>query len=199
MMAISGLLLILFLVGHLAGNLLLLRGDEGKAFNEYAEFMSTNPGVQFTAWAFKVFFAVHIIWAIILILKNRAARGGQGYAKVNTSGSSASRYMGVLGSLIFVFLVIHLGQFWAQVHYGGLTDLYAEVVRTYQNPIWVAIYVFSMVVLAYHLWHGFQSAFQTLGVNNKKYTPIVKAAGYGYAVVIPFMFAIIPVIMFISK
>ncbi|MEH0156803.1 succinate dehydrogenase cytochrome b subunit [Limibacter armeniacum] len=210
LMATSGILLIVFLIGHLAGNLQLLMNDGGEAFNKYAHFMSTNGGVQITAWAFKLFFAVHIIWAVILTINNRKARGPHAYAKSKNSASSwASANMGLLGSLIFVFLVIHLAQFWGRVHYGSMPevsyagfnggspvkDLYLVVMEAYQSPMWVALYVISMAVLAYHLWHGFASAFQTLGVNNSKYTPIVKLLGYGYSIVVPALFAIIPVVM----
>lgn len=210
MVATSGLLLILFLVGHLAGNLSLLKNDNGEAFNLYAHFMSTNPGVQLMANVFKLFFLIHIVYAIGLVLKNKAARGGQGYSIKNPSGSGASKIMGVLGSLIFVFLVIHLSQYWAKMHgfYGTMPevtidgvsykDLYAVVAKSYESPFVVGGYVISMAVLAYHLLHGFQSAFQTLGINNGKYTPIIKKLGVGFSIVVPALFAIIPIVLYVK-
>ncbi|ANQ47647.2 succinate dehydrogenase cytochrome b subunit [Flammeovirga yaeyamensis] len=208
MMSLSGILLILFLAGHVSGNMTLLLG-KADAFNAYAHFMSTNPAVQVIANVFKLFFVGHIFYAAVLTLQNKKARGGEAYKVTNKDGSSVSKYMGVLGSVIAVFLVIHLSQYWAVMHeYAGtigmtsvdgvqMKDLYAVVNTSYQNPVIVAGYVISMIILAYHLWHGFASAFQTLGINNKRYTPIISFVGKAYSIIVPLLFAAIPVAMFI--
>ena len=207
MMALTGLFLISFLAVHLAGNLQLLKHDGGKAFNIYAEFMSTNPVIQTVSKGNFAFILIHIIWAIILAKKNRDARGTQGYA-VKSSKSSiwSSRNMGILGTIILVFLVVHLKHFWAEMHYGGIPtvnydgkevrDIYTIVAYWFTVDWYVGLYVFCMVGVAFHLWHGFTSAFQTLGLNHMKYNPVINFVGKTFAIVVPALFAWIPISMF---
>jgi succinate dehydrogenase / fumarate reductase cytochrome b subunit len=211
-MSLTGLFLILFLVVHLAGNLQLLMNDGGEAFNLYAKKMTTNPLIMTISYLLYFFILLHAVQGIALWLQNRAARGGQRYAVSNTKSSSfASRNMAWLGIIIFVFIVIHMWQFWLQmklgavekVQYAGydykVKDLYTPVVYAFQQWYFVVFYVFSMGVIAYHLLHGFQSAFQTLGINHKKYTPLIKTVGVIYSILIPLGFAIIPIYMFFFK
>lgn len=205
-MALTGLFLITFLVVHLAGNLQLLKCDEGRSFNLYAEFMGSNPLIQTVS---KVNFALilfHVIWGALLTIRNRAARGPKSYHVTNKSAIWASRNMGILGTIILIFLVIHLKDFFAQQHWGGIDtatydgvvvkNLYAVVAIWFKKGWYVALYVFSMGALAFHLWHGFSSAFQTLGLNHAKYTPIIKFVGRAFAIIVPALFALIPVWMF---
>lgn len=206
-MSLTGLFLILFLVVHLAGNLQLLLADEGMKFNLYAKFMTTNPLIKTISYGLYAFILIHAIQGWMLWKQNKSARGDQGYAvKVTrTKGTSgfASGNMGWLGTIIFVFLLLHLYQFWLQMKmdvlpyatYEGVSvkNLYAAVEAAFNNPIYVAVYVVSMIIIGIHLWHGFQSAFQTLGLNHKKYTPLIKTIGKIYAVLIPAAFAIIPI------
>ena len=211
-MALTGLFLISFLAVHLIGNLQLIAGDGGQAFNEYAYFMTHNPVIMFTSYGLYAFILIHAIQGIALWLKNRSARGSQGYAvKVNrTAGASkASVRMGALGTIILIFLLLHMYQFWLQMKlgntemasYGGseVKDLYTLVMGVYANPIFVGIYVVSMIVIAFHLWHGFESAFQTLGLNHPKWTPLVKFVGRAYSVLVPLGFAIIPIWMYLAQ
>ncbi|THH41471.1 succinate dehydrogenase cytochrome b subunit [Neolewinella litorea] len=214
-MSLTGLFLIIFLVVHLIGNLqLILPGDEGYAFNSYAYFMTNNPVIKTTSFLLYAFILLHAIQGIYLWNVNRKARGAQGYAtKVDrTAGASKSSiYMGSLGMVIFAFIVVHMVQFWGQMHftdnvgpftaegYEGAKDLYALVSQTYENLGIVIFYVVAMIFIAFHLWHGFQSAFQTLGLNHKKYTPLIKAVGYTYSVLVPLGFAAIPVIMYLRS
>lgn len=210
-MSLTGLFLITFLLIHLVGNLQLLSGDGGQAFNEYAYFMTHNPLIKFTSYGLYAFILLHAIQGIALWRKNRSARGAEGYAvKVNrTAGASKASYrMGALGIIILVFILLHMYQFWLQmklgntevVAYGGdpVKDLYTLVAGVYENPLFVAIYVISMLVIAFHLWHGFESAFQTLGLNHRKYTPLIKTVGRVYSVVVPLGFATIPVFMYLQ-
>ncbi len=209
-MALTGLFLISFLLVHLIGNLQLLKDDGGHAFNVYAEFMSTNPLIQTVSKANFGFILIHIIWSAILTIRNRKARGQEGYA-VNSSKSSiwSSRNMGILGTIILVFLVIHLKDFWAQMHYGGIPtvdydgkevrDIYTIVAYWFAVEWYVALYVFCMIGVAFHLWHGFVSAFQTLGLNHLKYNPVISFVGKSFAVIVPALFALIPVWMFFSE
>jgi succinate dehydrogenase / fumarate reductase cytochrome b subunit len=206
-MALTGLFLILFLIVHLAGNLQLLYTDGGRAFNVYAKFMTTNPIVKTIGYVNYAFIIIHIIWAILLTVKNRAARGSQGYGVVKNSSHWTSRNMGILGTFIFIFLVIHLRGFWYEMHWGGIPtvnydgeevkDLYTVVDKAYELWWYVGIYLFSMLMLAFHLWHGFGSAFQTLGLNHVKYNNVINVVGKAFAIIVPALFALIPIWMFL--
>lgn len=207
MMALTGLFLILFLVVHLIGNLQLLKEDEGEAFNVYAHFMTSNPLIKVVSYVNYAAILIHVLWAILLTRLNSRARGSQGYAVTKNSSPWTSRNMGILGTLIFIFLVIHLKGFWYEMHWGGIAkttyegkdykDLYAVVDKAYSQGWYVGIYVLSMLVLAFHLWHGFASAFQTLGLNHLKYNPVIKFVGRAFAIIVPALFALIPIWMFL--
>ena len=211
-MSLTGLFLILFLVVHLIGNLKLINNDNGEAFNVYAYFMTHNPLIKIVSYVLYISILIHAIQGWLLWSKNRAARGPQRYIvqKVRTVGTSAfaSTRMGALGTIIFIFILVHLYQFWLQMKLDALPyveidgkqykNLYWIVSKTYENAGFVAFYVISMVVIAFHLWHGFQSAFQTLGLEHEKYTPVIKFVGKVYAVVVPALFALIPVWMFLK-
>lgn len=209
-MSLTGLFLIIFLVVHLAGNLQLLYADQGKAFNLYAEFMTTNPIIKTVSYGLYAFILLHAVQGIIIWRKNKAARGDQNYAmrEVKTVGSHSfsARNMAWLGIIIFVFILIHMYQFWLQmkldylpyVTYDGqeVKNLYTPVKSVFANPGFVLFYIASMVVIAFHLNHGFQSSFQTLGLNHRKYTPLIKFVGKAYTILIPLGFALIPIIMY---
>jgi succinate dehydrogenase / fumarate reductase, cytochrome b subunit len=208
-MALTGLFLILFLVVHLAGNLQLLKSDGGQAFNIYAHTMTTNPFIKVISYVNYTAIVLHVIWAIILTRRNRAARGPEGYAVVNNSSHWASRNMGILGTFIFIFLVIHLRGFWYEMHWGGIPtanyegkdykDLYTVVNTAYAQLWYVGIYVASMLLLAFHLFHGFGSAFQTLGLNHVKYNPVIRFIGVAFAIIVPALFALIPIVMYFNQ
>jgi succinate dehydrogenase / fumarate reductase cytochrome b subunit len=213
LMSLTGIFLILFLLVHLVGNLLLLAGDGGESFNLYAYFMTHNPLIKTVSYGLYFFILLHTVQGILLWTKNRAARGPRGYAvkvtrTVETS-AFASKNMAWLGIIIFLFILMHMYQFWLQMKMDALPyqtydgqdvkDLYYIVSLTYENPVFVIIYVVSMVVIAIHLWHGFQSAFQTLGLNHKKYTPLIRTVGKLYAILVPLGFALIPILMFLNK
>ncbi|MBL0742665.1 succinate dehydrogenase cytochrome b subunit [Chryseolinea lacunae] len=207
-MALTGLFLVLFLVIHLIGNLQLLKSDGGNAFNVYAQFMGHNPLIQTVSIGNFAFILIHAIWALLLTLHNRRSRGEVGYAVSNNSSAWMSRSMGILGTLILIFLIVHLQGFWFQMKFGNVPfvtvdgkdvkDLYTVVDAAYQNIGFVALYVFSMCALGFHLWHGFASAFQTLGLNHLKYNPIIRFVGRAYAIIVPALFAIIPIWMYLN-
>ena len=111
-----------------------------------------------------------------------------------------------MGTLILIFIVVHLVNFWGKAKFGempktaeGLHDLYAVTKAAFAIEWLAALYVFCMIALAFHLSHGFQSAFQTLGLNHKKYTPFIKTLGMIYSILIPLGFALIPIIMYIQQ
>ncbi len=207
-MALTGLFLISFLLVHLIGNLQLLKNDGGHSFNVYAEFMSTNPLVQTISKANFGFILIHILWSTMLSIRNRNARGPEGYEVVKSQSIWSSRNMGILGTIILVFIVIHLKDFWAQMHYGGIPtvnydgkevrDIYTIVDYWFAKDWYVILYVFCMVGVAFHLWHGFVSAFQTLGLNHIKYNPVINFVGKTFAVIVPALFALIPIWMFLN-
>ncbi len=208
-MSLTGLFLIIFLLVHLIGNLQLLKDDGGQAFNIYAKFMTTNGLIKVSSYLLYATFLIHIVYSIILTRVNRSARpSSYAYSKPSGSSSLSSRNMGILGTVIFIFLVIHLQNFWYQMKFGSMPmtsyggmeikDLYRVVAEAFSQWWYVVVYVTAMVFLAFHLSHGFQSAFQTLGINHKKYTPFIQKVGLAYSIVIPGLFALIPIYMFFT-
>jgi succinate dehydrogenase / fumarate reductase, cytochrome b subunit len=207
-MALTGLFLILFLIVHLIGNLQLLKSDSGQAFNIYAQFMTSNPLIKVISIVNYAFILIHVLWSIFLTTGNRRARGPKGYALNRNSSHWTSRNMGILGTFIFIFLVIHLRSFWYEMHWGDIPiasyegteykNLYAVVSAAYADIWFVGLYVVSMALLAFHLFHGFGSAFQTLGLNHLKYNPLIRFAGVAFAIIVPALFALIPVYMYLN-
>lgn len=212
-MSLTGLFLIVFLLVHLLGNFQLLIPDGGEAFNIYAKFMTTNPLIKFTSYGLYSFILLHAIQGWLLWAKNRKARGGERYAVQTTraTGTKAglAKNMGALGTVVAIFLVIHMAQFWFKMKTGDLpmqvydgvemADLHSTVKAAFTNIWFVLFYVISMLFVGMHLMHGFQSAFQSLGLNHKKYTPFIKFLGNAYAILIPLGFAAIPIIFFVTN
>tara|TARA_R110000737_G_C14540103_1_gene478877 strand:+ start:282 stop:917 length:636 start_codon:yes stop_codon:yes gene_type:complete len=207
-MSLTGLFLILFLVVHLIGNLQLLKDDGGVAFNAYAYFMTNNPLIKTVAYGNYFFIVLHAFMGILIWFKNKAAKGSSYAVRSNAEVTWASKNMALLGTLILAFIFIHMGDFWFKMKMDvvpyiaiegmdhTVKDLYSQVAHTFDNPLMVAAYVVGLATLSFHLWHGFQSAFQTLGINHPKYTPIIKGLGKLYAVIVPLGFAIIPLYYF---
>ena len=200
LMAITGLFLCSFLLVHMAGNLALFSADGGKAFNEYTYFMTHNSIIRIMEIVLLLGFVIHIIDAVILTRSNNQARP-IGYAANKSSENSNwySRNMGLTGTVILVFLIIHLKRFFFEYHYGaipmdqwGQKDMYQVVVVAFHEAWYVALYVVSMIILGAHLNHGFQSAFQSLGLKNRAYAPLISAVGLGFAIIVPLVFALMP-------
>ena len=299
-MAATGLFLCLFLVGHLLGNLQLFSNtEEGKrAFNEYAYFMAHNPLIKIMSWVTYISILFHAIDGILLTIENKKARPiGYAHAASTKSSTWSSRNMALLGSLILVFIVMHMAQFWYKAKISGdvegkpfplhkytvyppmsekPTEMYLTVkgdkvptegivvkegtklfidtkaieaqitMMKQMNPnqvlpdmsqmdknpslgegykdlhslvyaffghdkqkegfplnqyafIAVIFYTISMIVLTFHLMHGFASAFQSLGARHPRYTELIKLIGNGFAIVIPMVFAIIPIYIYLTK
>lgn len=204
----TGLFLCSFVIVHLAGNVQLLYNDGGEAFNVYATFMSHNSLIQFIAWGLKVVILLHAFIALQLTFKNRAARPVK-YAinPGNQTSSWFSRQMAIMGSILLVFLIIHLKDFWWRMHYGELPeatykgetykDLYLATNEAFKE-LWVVIlYVIGMIGLSFHLIHGFKSAFQTFGLNHVKYNGLINFIGvWVFGIIIPVGFAIIPLVIY---
>jgi succinate dehydrogenase / fumarate reductase cytochrome b subunit len=203
-MGLTGLFLITFLIVHCFLNSLIFFNDNGLTFNTGAHFMASNWLIRAMEIVLFLGLILHSVQALVLTRDNAKARP-IAYAKFNGAANSTwySRSMGLLGTLILIFLIVHLAHFWVKSRITGLPgedsagneNLYAVMQETFTH-VWVVIlYSFAMVSLAYHLLHGFQSAFQTLGLNHKKYTPIIKKIGVAFSIIIPLIFAAMPISM----
>lgn len=203
-MSLTGLFFVVFLIIHLIGNLQLLANDGGAAFNEYAEFMSHNGLIQGMSWVIKFLFGLHAVQGLILWRQNATAKGQKYAVKVTNNTTFAGRNMMLLGILILVFLVLHMWDFWYKMHYteltllAGVKDLSALVVYKFSQPLYVGWYVFSMIVLGLHLWHGFGSAFQTLGARHPKYDGLIRFLGQFLSIALTLGYIAIPVIMYLK-
>ncbi|WP_343635130.1 succinate dehydrogenase cytochrome b subunit [Fluviicola sp.] len=302
--ALTGLFLITFLIGHLLGNLQLITktGEEGRrAFNEYAYFMGHNIFIKILAYVTYFSILAHACIGLYLAVQNKKARPqNYAYNRPGTNSSTASRYMAILGTIILVFIVTHMANFWWSQKITETVPLHTKIVdrsEKQQNPVTgqttvsnirinyllttkgeyipytikemnqgiyfnpqtgqavagkdtalfdvkevshlydkqtglqvgegykdlhtvvmnffgqsqqgqptnklalvaVILYVVSMFVLMFHLWHGFASAFQSLGLNHRKYNGLILFVGRAFSIVVPFLFAIIPVVIYLRR
>ncbi len=211
-MSLTGLFLILFLTVHLIGNLQLFKDDGGQAFNVYAQLMTTNPLIKFIAYGNYFFILLHAFLGIYLAIYNRKAKGLQpAVTNPNVKISWASKNMAILGGIILAFIIMHMGDFWLKMKLGELNmvtyagvegevkDLYERVSISFKELWIVIVYLIGLVALAFHLNHGFQSAFQSLGLNHKKYTPLIKSLGSLYSIIVPIGFALMPIYYYFFK
>lgn len=217
-MGLTGLFLILFLIVHCSINGMIFFMDGGQTFNHWAHFMSDNLIIRIMEIGLFVFIILHIIQGLVLWGQNAKARP-KGYKRKDSGSNSTwySRSMGLLGTLILLFLILHLYHFWTPSRFGGdfgvhslgtvtlsdynnqeVHDLYTEMLMVFQNLWVVIVYVLGVFSLAWHLLHGFQSAFQTMGWNHKKYTPLIKGIGVAYSIIIPLVFALMPVSIYMG-
>jgi succinate dehydrogenase / fumarate reductase cytochrome b subunit len=204
-MALLGIFLMIFLVVHLSINLCLLRDDGGRWFMDAAHFMGTNYVVKVFEIVLFAGFILHIILGIILQVKNWMSRPVR-YAVTNkTVTPFLSKYMIYTGGIIVIFLIIHFFNFYfiklgwvgdpATTPYTpeGEPNFYKIARQLFEIPLYSVLYILLFLVLAFHLWHAFQSAFQTLGLNHKTYSPCIENFGKAYSILIPLGFIIIPV------
>jgi succinate dehydrogenase / fumarate reductase cytochrome b subunit len=208
LMALTGLFLCFFLVIHLLGNLqLLLPAVQAKeSFNGYSQLLSGNIFIRIISYVLYTSIIVHCLDALMITLKNRKTAGKYAVDKRGASSKWYSRNMGILGTLILIFLVFHFKDFWYQYKFGtlpmdeyGHKDLYTIVIAAYQDWWYVLFYVLSMFALGYHLLHGFFSAARSLGVYHPKYVSWISVFGRGYSYVITAGFAIIPIYVYLTQ
>ena len=212
LMSITGLFLLMFIGVHLAINLLLIFDDSGELFNVGAHFMASNPAIKIMEPLLGLGFIIHILWSFVLEYQNWNARPVK-YNKKDRGGSStwASRNMLILGALVLVFLVIHIINFFWVIKFnphsmqtvtiGGtvMEDAYTLVADLFKASIAYDIfYVFGGVLLGIHLTHGFWSAFQTLGLNNKNWMKRLQFLAMVYAVIVAVGFSVIPLYFLIK-
>lgn len=205
LIAFTGLSLLVFLIAHLAGNLLFIAGPD--AFNEYSHKLISNPLIYVAELGLVAVFVLHIIKTVLLVAGSYAARP-QRYAKrkwaktknARSRKSFSSSTMIVTGTITLLFVVTHLATFKYGAYYetpDGLRDLYRLQLAVFSNPAYVAFYIVAMAVILFHLWHGVSSALQSLGINSPTWTPRLQLIGRGLAVVIGMGFAILPIYTFI--
>jgi len=206
-MSLAGLFLIVFLVVHLSINLSLIFSDSREFFNRAAHFMSSNVLIKIIEMVLFGGLILHMFYGFYLQLKNWIARG-RGYSVGNYSQTSFfSKFMIHTAVVITVFLVIHLSDFYfkakifgevPEVFYNGKSyhDLGILVIEKFKIPGFVIFYIACLLFLAFHLFHGFWSAFQTLGLDHKVYTPVIKVIGILYTVIITAGFILIPVYIY---
>jgi succinate dehydrogenase / fumarate reductase cytochrome b subunit len=205
-MGLTGLFLIAFLVVHVGLNACIWAMDDGQMFNVAAHFMGSTVVMRILEIGLFLFFILHIVQAYMLELQNKRKRSvGYAVAMGNKGSKWYSRYMGWLGTFILLFLVVHIKNFWIpsritgldEVEYNGVQmhNLYGLMkdVFTSEHAVWlIALYLIGCFSLAWHLLHGFQSAFRSLGVHNKRYLNLVQSFSYGFSIVVPVAFAMMP-------
>ena len=213
-MGFTGIFLVLFLIVHVGLNACIWAAaydptDQGQMFNKVAHFMGSNVLPRILEIGLFAGFFLHIFQGYLLTLENRKKRS-IGYDVAYADGSKwYSRSMAILGTLLLMFLVMHIYHFWTpsrlggmgtvqpleEVYYNGIKhhNLYAEMRDVFVgNTLIVALYVLACGSLAYHLLHGFQSAFKTIGIHNKKINGLIHSVGVGFSIIVPLLFALMP-------
>ena len=208
-MALTGLFLITFLVVHATVNAMIFWNDGGVTFNKVAHFFGSNILIRTMEIVLFLGLLAHVVDGLMLWSENRAARpvkyamekGGE-----NRRWYSAS--MGILGTLILLFLILHLWHFWVKSRgivgsldeltpdAEGQENLFLLMVETFRNPIVVLVYVLGCFSLFWHLLHGFKSAFQSLGLNHKRYNGFIALCGTAFSIIVPTLFAAMPISMY---
>lgn len=204
-MALTGLFLITFLVVHAGINACIWANDGGVMFVDAAHFMGSSWVIRIIEIGLMAGFLIHIVQGLMLVFQNRSKRK-KGYAVImgNKGSKWYSRSMGLLGTLILIFLIIHLSHFWVPNRdnqgwlLGEELNLYERMKETFQTEWIVILYVLGCISLAWHLLHGFQSAFRTIGVSNKRYLLLLNTAGIGFSIIVPLIFAMMPVSFYLG-
>jgi succinate dehydrogenase / fumarate reductase cytochrome b subunit len=204
-MGFTGIFLILFLIVHVSLNACIWANDDGKMFNAGAHFMGANIVPRILEIGLFAGLILHIIQGLMLEFSNRSKRGIAYASDYGNRGSKwYSRSMGILGTLILLFLILHMSDFWFpnRAHQNFLLgeeiDLYAKMKETF-STLWVVIvYVLGCLSLGYHLAHGFQSAFKTIGVHNKKYNLMLTSLGYCFSIIVTLAFVMMPISFYLG-
>ena len=201
-MSLTGIFLIVFLIVHCYINAQIFYGDHGTRFNEAAHFMGTNFVIRTVELGLFAFLILHIVQGLLLWAKNRSRRTVKyAVSAGNKTSPWYSRSMALLGTLILLFLIVHLSKFWgpnrlSQTTGHGELPLYDMMREEFQSGIVVAIYIFGCIALGWHLVHGFYSSFQTLGLGTHKYKGLIKSIGVAFAIIVPIIFALMPIAFF---
>lgn len=203
-MSLTGLFLIVFLLVHCYVNAQIFYNDGGVRFNEAAHFMGTNLVIRITEVGLFAFLILHIVQGLALALKNKSRRSTPYAVKAgNATSKWYSRSMALLGTLILLFLVMHISKFWAPNRFTQLTtgeelNLYDMMKIEFQQSWVIGVYLFGCISLGWHLVHGFYSAFQTLGLGTSKYKALIKSIGVAFSILVPATFAAMPVMFYLQ-
>lgn len=208
-MGLTGLFLITFLVVHAGINACIWANDEVVMFNKAAHFMGSMVVIRIVEVGLMLGILLHTLQGIILVYENKKVRTVGYQINYGNEGSKwYSRSMGLLGTLILLFLLMHLYHFWIPSRFTGLEpvmidgkefhNLYKEMLIVFQDPIIVVLYVLGCISLAFHLAHGFQSAFKTFGVFNKKYHKIINSCGNVFSIIIAIIFMAMPITIYLG-
>lgn len=201
----TGLFLVLFLVVHAYVNAMIFWMDDGKHFTEAAGFMGGNVAVRILEIGLFAFLILHMVQGLMLASQNAKRRTVRYQVSAgNATSKWYSRSMGLLGTLILLFLILHLYHFWAPNRYGQAfdpawkeEDLYHKMLAVFSQLWVVVVYVLGCISLAWHLMHGFFSGFQTFGLATHKYKGMIRSIGVAFAVIVPAVFASMPVYLYI--
>ena len=200
-MALAGLFLLMFLPVHLIINFMLLKSNPGP-FNEAAHFMATFPLVRIAEIVLFCVIIIHITWGIMLQIQNWLARPVGYVSGTKSETSFFSRFMIWTGAIILTFLVLHFFNFYfikIGLVPGNPEDFYSVAHNLFKVPMYDYIYLSCFFLLGFHLFHAFSSAFQTLGLNHRIWTPVVKVLALIYAILIPIGFASISITLWLFR
>lgn len=211
-MGVTGLFLVSFLVVHVGVNACIFKDlfvpdDDGDMFNRAADFMGRTVVIRIMEVVLFLGFFIHIIQGLVLEFENRIKRKKGYQVDMGSRGSTwYSRSMGLLGTLLLLFLILHWSHFWvpSRFTHAGLEypkvlsnqrlahDMFQLMKETFSQWWVVIVYIAGCMSLAWHLAHGFQSAFRTLGLHNGRYLKMVNAFGIGFSIIVPLLFALMP-------
>ncbi len=209
-MGLTGISLIAFLIVHAGLNACIWANDGGEMFNTAAYFMGHTVVIRIAEVGLFAGILLHIIQGLVLEVQNRKKRTVKYHVPIRDGRSKwYSRSMGLLGTLILLFLIMHISHFWVpsrithnlepvQLGFKEGENLYLRMIDVFQNPVVVALYVLGCISLCYHLMHGFQSSFRTMGVRNQRYLSILTSFGIGFSIVISLTFAMMPVSIYLG-
>ena len=217
-MSLTGLFLISFLIVHVGLNATIWANDGGQMFNTGANFMASMLVIRLMEVGLFAGIIIHAVQGLVLNTANNSKRKIGYQIEYGERGSKwYSRSMGLLGTLLLLFLIMHIYHFWVPSRLGGMWNirplqevdysnglgkqyhnLYAEMINVFQNPIVVILYVLGCISLAYHLMHGFESAFRTIGVHNNRYLKMLRYAGRGFSIIVSLAFAMMPITIYLG-
>lgn len=211
-MGLTGLFLISFLVVHVGVNACIWANDGGEMFNKAAHFMGATVVIRIMEVGLFVGIFLHIIQGYVLTANNQSKRKiGYDVPMGNKGSKWYSRSMGLLGTILLLFFILHWWQFWIPSRFTGIPgpemelaggktvhNMYALMKFTF-SELWVVIvYVIACFSLFWHLLHGFQSSFRTIGLSNNRHIAVVQALGVGFSVLVSLAFAMMPVSMYLD-
>ncbi len=210
LMALTGLFLCTFLVVHLLGNLQLFLPDvqAQTQFNWYAETLSSLLVIEVAAIGTYLCIVAHVILSVVLTVRNRRSAGKRHEASRAVAGSSwYSRFMGVLGCIILVFLIVHMSDFWfpfkTHAEMGldteGRRDLYGLVIHEFQKIWKVGLYEIGVLAVGFHLAHGFHSGFRSLGLHHPHLSSLIRWFGLAFALVVTLGFGAMPIYILFTQ